>query len=26
VLVGLGLAACAMNIVKNHLGISYTCA
>jgi len=26
VLVGLGLAACAVNIVKNHLGISYTCA
>jgi hypothetical protein len=26
VLVGLGLAACAVNIVKNHLGVSYTCA
>jgi hypothetical protein len=26
VLVGLGLAACAVNIVKNHLGITYTCA
>lgn len=26
VFVGLGLAACAVNIVKNHLGISYTCA
>jgi small-conductance mechanosensitive channel len=26
VVVGLGIAACAVNIVKNHLGISYTCA
>ena len=26
VFVGLGLAACAVNIVKNHLGITYTCA
>jgi hypothetical protein len=26
VFVGLGLAACAVNIVKNHLGVTYTCA
>jgi hypothetical protein len=26
VFVGLGLAACAVNIVKNHMGITYTCA
>ncbi|WP_429298837.1 TrbC/VirB2 family protein [Paraburkholderia sp. GAS199] len=26
VLVGLGLASCAVPIVKNHLNISYTCA
>jgi len=26
VIVGLGLAACAVNIVKDHLGIAYTCA
>ncbi|WP_255215275.1 TrbC/VirB2 family protein [Paraburkholderia youngii] len=26
VFVGLGLAACAVNIVKNHMGVSYTCA
>lgn len=25
VFVGLGIAACAVNIVKDHLGISYTC-
>ena len=25
VFVGLGLAACAVPIVKNHLGLSYTC-
>ncbi|CAE6963099.1 TrbC/VirB2 family protein [Paraburkholderia domus] len=25
VFVGLGIAACAVNIVKNHLGLSYTC-
>lgn len=26
VFVGLGLAACAVNIVKNHLGITFVCA
>ncbi|CAE6837477.1 TrbC/VirB2 family protein [Paraburkholderia sediminicola] len=26
VFVGLGLAACAVNIVKNHLGITFACA
>lgn len=25
VVVGLGLAACAVNIVKNHLGVNYSC-
>lgn len=25
VVVGLGLAACAVNIVKNHLGVNYIC-
>lgn len=26
VFVGLGLAACAVNIVKNHLGVTFACA
>jgi hypothetical protein len=26
VFVGLGLAACAVNIVKNHMNVTYTCA
>jgi type IV secretory pathway VirB2 component (pilin) len=26
VFVGLGLAACAVNIVKNHMGVTFVCA